>query len=190
MEQRVKILVAAGILLGGALLALLFHHKSPEAGLPPPGYGDHLVLRKQAAPDSAATPDLGTSAGETPATATVGPSGERGPPPKVLMPLGGSASPPDMARSYPAAGAQGTSRWGVSMGMMLPDARRPSPTPRVHKVVDGDTLAALAERYLGSAARAGEVFAANKDVLVAPQILPIGVELKIPPSDAPPQFSP
>ena len=41
--------------------------------------------------------------------------------------------------------------------------------------------AALAERYLGPASRAGEIFAANRDVLFDPKLLPIGVELKIPP---------
>lgn len=41
-------------------------------------------------------------------------------------------------------------------------------------------MAALAERYLGAKEAAGAIFAANRDVLSDPQILPIGAELKIP----------
>jgi nucleoid-associated protein YgaU len=51
---------------------------------------------------------------------------------------------------------------------------------RIHKVVDGDTLELLAEHYLGFSARATEIFETNRGVLSDPEILPIGVELKIP----------
>lgn len=66
------------------------------------------------------------------------------------------------------------------MEMMLPVATSPD-APRTHKVVDGDTLAALAERYLGSSARAQEIYEANREALRDPMLLPIGVELKLPP---------
>ncbi|MEN6459703.1 MAG: LysM peptidoglycan-binding domain-containing protein [Thermoguttaceae bacterium] len=57
----------------------------------------------------------------------------------------------------------------------------PSKSPlRRHRIVDGDTLTGLAERLLGSSERAKEIFAANRDVLDDPNLLPIGVELKIP----------
>jgi nucleoid-associated protein YgaU len=52
--------------------------------------------------------------------------------------------------------------------------------PVRHRVVDGDSLEALAERYLGSRQRAGEIFAANQSLLVEPELLPIGIELIIP----------
>lgn len=52
--------------------------------------------------------------------------------------------------------------------------------PVLHVVVDGDTLASLAQRYLGSAARAEEILRANRRALVNPEILPIGVTLEIP----------
>ena len=57
--------------------------------------------------------------------------------------------------------------------------------PRIHKVADGDTLARLAARYLGSSDRYGEIFAANRGVLSTPDLLPIGVELVIPPRQRP-----
>jgi serine/threonine-protein kinase len=52
--------------------------------------------------------------------------------------------------------------------------------PATHKVVDGDSLASLAERYLGSASRAMELYEANRNVLTRSDVLPIGAELKIP----------
>jgi nucleoid-associated protein YgaU len=66
---------------------------------------------------------------------------------------------------------------------MMPTVARPADGPQVHKIVDGDTLEVLAASYLGSAARAMEIFQANRDVLADPELLPIGVELKIPARD-------
>jgi len=62
----------------------------------------------------------------------------------------------------------------------------PSPAPRqaakpvTHTIVDGDTLPRLAERYLGDAQRADEIFEANRQRLPSPQLLPIGVKIVIP----------
>ena len=49
-----------------------------------------------------------------------------------------------------------------------------------HRVVDGDSLMGLAERYLGDRTRYVEIFQANRHVLASPDILPIGVELLVP----------
>jgi hypothetical protein len=58
------------------------------------------------------------------------------------------------------------------------------PAPlRTHRIVDGDTLARLAERFLGDANRYEEIYALNESELPNPNILPIGVELKIPPRE-------
>jgi nucleoid-associated protein YgaU len=51
---------------------------------------------------------------------------------------------------------------------------------RRHRVIDGDTLEALAEKYLGDANRSKEIFEANRDVLTSPDTLPIDVQLVIP----------
>ncbi len=70
---------------------------------------------------------------------------------------------------------------------LLADARNsavPSPQ-RIHLVVDGDTLAKLAARYLGSSDRYGEIFAANRGLLSKPDLLPIGAQLVIPPRQRP-----
>jgi nucleoid-associated protein YgaU len=61
-----------------------------------------------------------------------------------------------------------------------PDARSPE---RRHRIVDGDTLAALAHRYLGSEERQLDLLAYNRDILTNPELLPIGKELRIPPAD-------
>ncbi|WP_146441461.1 LysM peptidoglycan-binding domain-containing protein [Botrimarina colliarenosi] len=49
-----------------------------------------------------------------------------------------------------------------------------------HIVTDGDTLPALAERYLGDASRAAELFELNNDRLEHPDVLPIGMVLRAP----------
>lgn len=53
--------------------------------------------------------------------------------------------------------------------------------PKTHKIVDGDTLEALAQLYLGDSSRSMEIYWANQDLLPGPEVLPIGVELEIPP---------
>lgn len=98
----------------------------------------------------------------------------------MLSPAEGRPSPPPLSEEYPRSSRAADSRWGRSMDTMLPLPPPAEQRPRTHKIVDGDTLASLAERYLGSASRAGEIFQANRDVLMDPQLLPIGAELKIP----------
>lgn len=56
------------------------------------------------------------------------------------------------------------------------------PVFRIHRIVDGDTLGDLAERYLGDARRAEEIFELNRDILGSPTLLPIGAPLQIPPA--------
>lgn len=51
---------------------------------------------------------------------------------------------------------------------------------RTHVVVDGDSLAKLADRYLDDPTLENEIFRLNRDVLTDPAVLPIGVELRIP----------
>jgi nucleoid-associated protein YgaU len=52
--------------------------------------------------------------------------------------------------------------------------------PRMHIVVDGDSLERLASRYLSDPRRGREIYELNRDKLSSPDLLPIGVELKIP----------
>jgi hypothetical protein len=74
--------------------------------------------------------------------------------------------------------------------MSLPLAPQPfesapeTQEPRFHIVVDGDSLAKLAGRYLDDPHRATEIYELNCDVLSDPDLLPIGTELAIPPRSA------
>ena len=54
------------------------------------------------------------------------------------------------------------------------------PEEMIHEVRNGDTLEKLAERYLGDAGRALELFDLNRERLTNPHLLPIGAELIIP----------
>ena len=55
---------------------------------------------------------------------------------------------------------------------------------RRHIVVDGDSLARLAGRYLDDPQRAREIYELNRHVLADPDVLPIGAELTIPSGSA------
>jgi len=51
---------------------------------------------------------------------------------------------------------------------------------RHHRIVEGDTLKRLAQRYLGARDRYLDLYKANQDVLFDPRLLPIGVDIVIP----------
>ncbi len=87
--------------------------------------------------------------------------------------------PPELSKSYPKEVPSG---WPPPLRWLQPAA--PCEKPVLHKIRDGDTLSALAQRYLGSPARAVEIFDANREILSNPELLPIGAELKIPPRRA------
>ena len=93
--------------------------------------------------------------------------------------------PPRLARDYPDYRETSSFGAGVGAEYRLPEPPDSRPAIRIHKVAEGDTLALLAERYLGSAARAVEIFELNRGALSAPDALPLGEELKIPPRSAP-----
>jgi nucleoid-associated protein YgaU len=101
--------------------------------------------------------------------------GVAAPPPGAPRP---AAPPPELSKSYPQEVPPG---WPSPLRWAQPAAAHEKPV--VHKIRDGDTLSALAQRYLGSPARAVEIFDANREILSNPELLPIGAELKIPPRD-------
>jgi len=55
-----------------------------------------------------------------------------------------------------------------------------APTAKTHTIKSGDTLWAIAAKYLGSGARYTEIVAANKGVITNPNLVPIGTVIKIP----------
>jgi LysM repeat protein len=69
-----------------------------------------------------------------------------------------------------------------------PPAPAPEPVPdevveaeeRIHEVVGGDTLSALAKKYYGNANMYMQIFEANRDILDDPNLIKVGQKLKIP----------
>ena len=80
--------------------------------------------------------------------------------------------PPAIARHYPHGGP-------------LDDSPRAAAPSTTHRVADGDSLASLAQRYLGDASHAADLFLANRQVLSDPELLPIGALLTIPARQTP-----
>ena len=184
MNRSVKAAVAGSVLLAGVLLALLFRHESPPAAESSPLSGDNLRLGGEGYPPG----DLnnphrqaGPNGSTLPTAAAAGRS------PTVLTPLGSGLAPPELPKDYPNVGIDVRPHWGTSIGTGFPQATGlPKNPPRIHRIVDGDTLDALAERYLGTADRAAEIYEANRDRLISPTVLPIGVTVEIPSPDVSP----
>lgn len=176
MDQGVRVVLAMGIVTGGTVLALLFRHPSPPGVTRSGETCQPLVLR-------------GTTVAPPPVPEPFVPVPRPAPSPKLALPeepatvprvsLDSQEPTPLLARSYPAPSE---APWGTALGIGLQGPRYEPPQERTHKIVDGDTLAALAKRYLGSADRATELYEANKHLLPSPDVLPIGVELCIPAS--------
>lgn len=97
--------------------------------------------------------------------------------PAPMMMAAAGPAPRAMMRPYGAssAGGQEAARPGLSA--------TPTNAARKHVVRDGDTLGGLAEQYYGDARRYKELFAANRDLLSNPELLPIGATLQIPAFD-------
>ena len=89
-----------------------------------------------------------------------------------------------MAGTAPAAAtSQPTRPAPVTMAAPAPAAPAPAappPAPRTYRVASGDTLIKISSRYYGTAARWQDIYDANRDQLRSPDVLPLGVELKIP----------
>lgn len=175
-----------GIVAGGVVAASMLGRPELRSGEGAPKTGDSLALRRRvesylrepvanlpSLPQGEIHPDA-VSPFPTQADAAVTVRAER---PDVL--------PPTLAKSFPAERLPASARWGVSMGIGMPGAGIVDGAPRIHKIVNGDSLPALARRYLGSENRATDIFEANRDVLSSPDALPLGIELKIPPRGAP-----
>ena len=147
--------------------------------MPIPVQSDPLVLRKQPDPRTFAVAESSPAASPS-RPQPVAPDEPRRLSPTIVTPTDQPAPPPELPKSYPNGGQPVSTRWGTSLSEMLPETASAPPT---HKIIDGDSLALLAERYLGSASRAMEIYEANRNVLAHPEILPIGAELKIPRAD-------
>ncbi len=84
-----------------------------------------------------------------------------------------AVAPPEIDKTYPGA-------------RVAPFPEAPPPRHecrwKTHTVIDGDSLASLAKKYLGDEQKAVTLLGVNRDVLNSPDILPIGAKLRIPSS--------
>lgn len=94
-------------------------------------------------------------------------------------PLQRLAPPPPLPATFGTSPLEG-SDWQPAV---MPHALQFSPEARArpYRLRDGDTLESLAERFLGDAGRAEEIFEANRQVLAHPDLLPVGKTIMIPP---------
>jgi len=190
-----RLLAAAGVLCAGVLAALPFrqpHSRSPPPPLAPAPIA--LTLRREevvlfASPQAEVSPatnleavassssvqhDLDLAAKPQPARRTFELTNLAPPPP---LPI---AFQPASASELPApSNWRPTSRQPPALPRPAPISARQRPRP--YRLRDGDTLENVAERFLGSSARAAEIFEANRDVLARPDLLPVGKEIVIPP---------
>jgi len=67
--------------------------------------------------------------------------------------------------------------WMMASG---PSVAGRNPVPASHRVADGDDLAGIATRFYGHPGAAGAIWAANRDRIADPALLPIGIELVLP----------
>lgn len=171
MESRRRKLLALGILLGGLVVAWFFRPSASVAWVAPRWAGGKLILRKQGPiPGEAAK-----SFSSLPLLPSPSDADSSGSAPSCPKAGGGIRSDPLPALASRFPFPQADASFG---GTVRPGARGAPPCR--HRIVDGDTLKNLAERYLGSPALAIEIYEANRSVLSDPQLLPIGVEIVIP----------
>lgn len=93
-------------------------------------------------------------------------------------PAAAAALPPELTRPFPPAIEPAGATQTVSHAPLASQAA--ATTIVFHEVRDGDTLAQLAQRYLGHSDRYLEIYEANRDQLGHPDVLPLGSKLKIP----------
>jgi nucleoid-associated protein YgaU len=178
-DPAVKFALAICILVGGLFIAIVFR---PVISMPAGTIAEMntpLSLQHQEQLPLPTPPPEQSLVSTSLADQQIAARPTSSPSPTVLLPLGPPQHGPNSPPRYPDYSSTNSARWGMPLDMM-PTVARPADGPQVHKIVDGDTLEALAARYLGSAARAMEIFQVNRDVLADPELLPIGVELKIP----------
>ncbi len=182
MDRGLKIALASAVLLGGMTMALLFRNQS--AGTDDQSRSARRSTRLErlelplAGRRMAANPTQSDSR-----SSSVPPADGSQPAATILTPLAPSQLPPALARDYPRS--PDSSRWGTPIGFGLPRAASVGAHERTHRLKDGDTLENLAERYLDAADRALEIYEANRDVLSSPDVLPLDVEITIPPRRRP-----
>ncbi len=90
-----------------------------------------------------------------------------------MSPLKQKLSPDDGLKK-PTGSAQ------LSGGLRREKTEPAPPEPKTYVIQTGDTLGKIAKAMYGDASRWQEIYQANKDVIANPDVIQVGVELKIP----------
>lgn len=206
----VRFVVGVAMVAGGATLILPFA-RLVVAGLEASGHAAAVPAMGAAPavgqPQATAAPAAATTAPQAgwmiPESAV--------PPPVELRADYAPPAPPERLPAVPASlGAEGPAMNGLYRSTLavppppLLDAQSPPPDaatavaeparlavygepaavvapPAAYVVRDGDDLTGIAVRFYGHPAAAGAVWAANRDVIPDPALLPIGASLRMPP---------
>lgn len=178
--RALRLSVALGVIFVGLCAAWPFRQSAPERPAPPIAAPVELTLRRPDAPleltlrcetspaHSIAARGLDNTDGQTAHSV----------PSERLPELSNLAPPPAMPIAFqPIAENMRPTSWKPSLAV----APQPSSKTRPYRLRDGDTLERLAERFLGDGSRADEIFATNRHLLTRPDLLPVGVEIVLPP---------
>ncbi|HBO42573.1 MAG TPA: hypothetical protein DD670_01285 [Planctomycetaceae bacterium] len=172
MNRGAKIALASAVLLFGVAAAFVYRHPSPPPTSTKPTRHDQMALRQWREPaDLPPLPPVRVAEMSPPRPGRTEPRAA----------LAETKPPPMLSPEYPLPSNSPLRGWEGVPPYQLPEPADSRPALRIHKVADGDTLPLLAERYLGSVDRIGEIIEVNRDVLTSPDALPIGIELRIPP---------
>jgi len=209
MDRGSKISIAASIMLAGATLALIARRNAADTPRPDLLAAAHRFLRQatgysppsvpqrieqsrvapppraaeRVAPPSSTAPPPALPAA-APAAESPGPlPTQRQPVVESRLPIVAHGPPVTVAQPSPSPIVTALVAPPVSLPSVAPVASRPLGRTIRHRIADGDTLARLAHRYLGSPDRQAEILEANREVLSQPDLLPIGAVLKIPVPD-------
>jgi phage tail protein X len=197
MQAPTRIGIAACVLVAGAVTAGMFRKTGEEvAPSADRAEGGGLNLRQ---PDDAPLMAAGATAGawRSKSVEAVAAAKDHRQPEAVKIESGPTAPPlprlvvPEAAVASASSAAAPSAAGRASGPIPLADGRVAGPLTRVvmvepdddwqlHEVVDGDTLASLAQRYFGDSALAEEIQRANPALVQIPDILPVGAFLKIP----------
>lgn len=186
MSRSRQLFTVGGILGLGVIAALPFARQSlPKQDAPTPGHeAQSPDVRLHLSTENGSSPAIGLYDQDAPQNPFSAPRIAR-------SQLEDSGLPPELPERYhPLVEQHGeTQRAPRAETLPSPQPRRVELTQpgtrksetRTHRIVDGDTLARIAARYWADAELAHQLWEANRDVLSAPDPLPIGVMLKIPP---------
>lgn len=185
--------VGMGILIAGSLAAMPFQRhtmdgdsNSQELSIPPNlnaltinSVTEHPLLLPAELIDSPAT----ASPYATDETAIKLSAQKEITPGVILMP----APTPQMANHFPQSDIS-----LINASTQLASLPSANDTPRIitqHKIRNGDTLASIAQDYLGATHFADWIYVQNRELIRSPHLLPIGSKINIPAKPKAGQFT-